>query len=130
MIEYAIFVLLTFVFFYFIFNTVRLTQKNKALKVLLIQAEIDKKITQDQFNINSNNDFVSFLSKSREDAFLYIDTAQEAIKEFVEGVDKHIDYFNKYGIVLDQSPLHESMRSIAENYPKIKNLIPEHTTND
>lgn len=130
MIEYAIFVLLTFVFFYFIFNTVRLTQKNKALKVLLIQAEIDKKITQDQFNINSNNDFVSFLSKSREDAFLYIDTAQEAIKEFVEGVDKHIDYFNKYGVVLDQSPLHDSMRIVAENYPKIKNLIPEHTTND
>jgi hypothetical protein len=129
MFDYIVFSVLTFSFFYLIFSNAKLLNKNKELQILLAQSEIDKNIIKNQFEINSNNDFVGFLSKSRDDAFSYIDLAQKDISEFIENVDSHIQYFDEYGIVFDSHPLHKSMKAISENYSKIKNLVPKEAEN-
>lgn len=71
--------------------------------------------------------FIKFLSDSRDWAYSYIEDVQNGLSEFISKVEPSIDYFNKYGIVIEGTPHYKDMKIISENFAKLKKLLPEDT---
>lgn len=99
----------------------RLKEYNKVMAELVASAN---KYTQDNLD-QSKEDFVKFLSESRDWAFDYIEQVQTGLKQFVDKVDKDIEYFDQYGDVMSMRYNYESLKVISEAYKEIKNLLPE-----
>jgi hypothetical protein len=80
---------------------------------------------QDQ-DIHKEN-FIKFLSDSRDWAFDYIDKVQKGLKNFIDIADKEFAYFDSYGILSQGHPHYETMEKISSEYKKLKELLPEET---
>jgi hypothetical protein len=100
----------------FIINVVVLEEYIKSIE--------ENKIQSDE-SIHKEN-FIKFLSESRDWAYSYIEEVQEGLMTFVDSVDEDIQHFNTYGDVISTSrPDYESMKRISEAYKKLKILLPE-----
>jgi hypothetical protein len=68
--------------------------------------------------------FIKFLSQSREWAFEYIETVQSELNNFVEIVGPQMEYYDKYGRVIESvhTPL---MNRIFDAYNELIKLLPE-----
>lgn len=102
--------------------TKALEKLGKELLVAKITLPAEEKIAQDSF--------FKFVSDSREWAFEYIDNVQNELKSFIDIADKEFDHFDKYGVVVEGSPLHRSMTVLSKEYKKLKKLLPEEGKND
>jgi hypothetical protein len=129
MFNYIVFFVLTFIFLYLFFGNIKLLNKNKKLKLLLAQSEIDKNIIKNEFKINLNNNFVEFLSKSRDEAFSYIEEVQGGLSNFINELEPEINYFKEYGDIGSMAPNYYSMKKIVEEYNKLKILLPTEEVN-
>jgi hypothetical protein len=69
--------------------------------------------------------FIKFLSDSRDWAFGYIEDVQKGLNKFVNDVDSDISYFEKYGEVGSAYPHYDSMKKISIAYKELKTLLPE-----
>jgi len=69
--------------------------------------------------------FIKFLSDSRDWAFTYIEDVQTELKKFIEEIEPEIDYFKEYGDLASMQPNYYSMKKIAEAYDKLIKLLPE-----
>lgn len=131
-----IFVLSTLIII-LIVDAIRLRYKNHSLKISLGQAVVNQTVLanliQEEINnkselINeakeSSDAMINFLSTSREIAFEYISNSQETIKEFLNIVGPHADYYAKFGDIVT-SPHHDSMKALVEALPKLKSLLPD-----
>jgi hypothetical protein len=73
-----------------------------------------------------NENFIKFLSDSRDWAFQYIEDVQNGLKEFVKEVDKDIQHFDEYGDVISTTrPDYWSIKKISAAYKKLKTLLPD-----
>jgi hypothetical protein len=94
---------------------------NLALK-RFIDSEADKKLTNQDIH---NENFVKFLSDSRELAYAYIEDVQAGLNDFVSSVEPEINYFKEHGDLISMSPNYYSLKKIVEEYDKLKKLLPE-----
>jgi hypothetical protein len=69
--------------------------------------------------------FLKFLSESRDWAFAYIEDVQSGIDKFVSEIEPEINYFKEYGDLASMSPNYYSMKKIAEAYEELKTLLPK-----
>jgi hypothetical protein len=69
--------------------------------------------------------FIKFLSDSRDWAFDYIDKVQKGLKEFIDIADKEFAYFDSFGILTEQYPNYKAMKTLSSEYKKLKDLLPE-----
>jgi LPS O-antigen subunit length determinant protein (WzzB/FepE family) len=70
--------------------------------------------------------FIKFLSDSRDWAFLYIENVQKGLTKFVNDVDADVSHFDEYGEALSMSrPDYPSMKNISKAYKELKTLLPE-----
>jgi LPS O-antigen subunit length determinant protein (WzzB/FepE family) len=70
--------------------------------------------------------FIKFLSDSRDWAFSYIESVQKGLTKFVNDVDADVSHFDEYGEVLSMSrPDYPSMKNISKAYKELKTLLPE-----
>jgi hypothetical protein len=95
----------------------------KTLEALLLQqlSRTTIKTEQDQ----SNEDFLKFVSDSRDWAYQYIEDVQEALNKFITDLEPEIAYFDEYGIVGSAFPHYHSMKKISGAYKELKKLLPE-----
>lgn len=91
---------------------------------ILLQGKNDLEQNEKVEDIHKEN-FIKFLSDSRDWAFEYIDKSQKQIKEFIDIADKEFAFFDAYGILTSEYPHYESMKIISEEYKKLKALLPE-----
>jgi hypothetical protein len=68
--------------------------------------------------------FIKFLSNSRDWAFKYIEDVQEGLLTFVNGIEPEISYFDEYGEVGSAYPHYHSMKKISQEYRELKKLLP------
>jgi hypothetical protein len=78
----------------------------------------------DVSDIHQEN-FIKFLSDSRDWAFDYIDKSQKQIKQFTDIADKQFAFFDSYGVLTEGDLFHDNMKVISEEYKKLKSLLPE-----
>lgn len=95
----------------------------RTLEALLLQqlTRSPSKTDQDQ----SNEDFLKFVSDSRDWAYQYIEDVQNSLNKFITDLEPEIAYFDEYGIVGSAFPHYHSMKKISEAYKELKKLLPE-----
>lgn len=85
-----------------------------------------KNVSKNDQDIHKEN-FIKFLSDSRDWAYTYIEDVQKGLKKFIEQVEPEISYYNKYGKVVDgMIPPHDkALKKISEEFQELKKLLPE-----
>lgn len=93
---------------------------------LISNSEINGNISQisQDLDIHKEN-FIKFLSDSRDWAFDYIEEVQKGLQEFIKNVEPSVAHFDKFGNVVEGSPHHSDMKILSENFKKLKKLLPE-----
>jgi hypothetical protein len=73
--------------------------------------------------------FIKFLSDSRDWAFDYIEEVQTGLSKFIQEVEPQIEYYNNYGIVVEgMAPPHDyALEKISKEFNELKKLLPEDT---
>jgi len=122
--EFFIFFISASFFIFMIMKTISMNYKIIKLKNHIIQVELDKKIIKDKLKIENSQNFITFLEKSRQDAFLYIENVQSEINSFINDIEPYIKHFDEHGSPMD-TYLNEGMIKISLGYKKLKKLLPE-----
>ena len=119
-----------FVFFTLVFFSLYLLQvkKNKVilantLQLLIMQQSLNDENKTDQEK--ANEDFLKFVSDSRDWAYAYIEDIQESLNKFIKDIESEIAYFDEYGIASSAYPHYHSMKKISGAYKELKKLLPE-----
>ena len=105
-------------------------QKKKNIEILantlqlLVMQEVEQEKNKSDKE-RSNEDFLKFVSDSRDWAYQYIEEVQASISKFVNDIEPEIEYFNEYGIVGSSYPHYYSMKKISESYKELKKMLPE-----
>jgi len=117
------------------FSVIRIRRMAEAFsKVLISQTQLElaydnyvqAKSIVDNTDIHTQN-FIKFISESRDWAFKYIEDVQNGIKKFINEVQPQIDYYNKYGIVIEgMVPPHDfALKKISKEIDELKKFLPE-----
>lgn len=87
---------------------------------------IDSKLEIDKSDqeVHKEN-FLKFLSDSRDWAFEYIEDVQSGLTKFVDDIKPEIEYFKEYGDIVSMSPNYYSMKKITEAYDELIKLLPK-----
>jgi hypothetical protein len=81
---------------------------------------------KEDLDIHQEN-FIKFLSDSREWAYDYIEDFQTTLQKFLDEVQPQIDYYNNYGIVVEgMVPAHDfALKKISHEIENLKKFLPE-----
>ena len=82
----------------------------------------------ENMKLEKSDDFVKFLSDSREMAFSYIEDVQVKIVEFDKLLQEIVEWNNTYGTVAGNVPHAEKIEQISLAYDSIRELLPEKPT--
>jgi alpha-L-fucosidase len=88
------------------------------------EANIQSPVSKEDQDIHKEN-FIKFLSESRDWAFEYIEDVQNQLENFIRDIEPEIMYFDEYGVVGDAYPHYHSMKKISAAYKDLKKLLPE-----
>ena len=91
---------------------------------LLLHKEIEHKENKTDKE-KANEDFLKFVSDSRDWAYQYIEDVQGSLNKFISDIEPEIAYFDEYGIVGSAFPHYHSMKKISGAYKELKKLLPE-----
>ena len=108
------------------FKVITLRQRIKVLVVSLARVQDifnSTKQEESDSDVHKEN-FIKFLSDSRDWAYLYIEDVQKGLTKFVNEIEPEISYFDEYGLVGEAYPHYHSMKKISKEYKELKNLLP------
>lgn len=117
-----------------VYNNIRLQLKNKKITTLSLQLAIDKTVALNKLGalmseqqLEGDENFIKFLSQTRDTAFAYIENVQLALSEFDKVISKNIKYNETYGAAVGNSVASDIIKEISEAYAKLKKVMPEAT---
>jgi hypothetical protein len=109
------------------FNKLRSQYQQLFIDMMLLEKLINEieesKIKTDE-SVHKEN-FIKFLSDSRDWAYEYIEDVQAGLNNFINETAPEINYFKEYGDTMSLAPNYYSMKKIAEEYEKLKALLPK-----
>ena len=109
------------------FNKLRDQYQKLFVDMMLLEKLINEieesKIKSDE-SVHKEN-FIKFLSDSRDWAYEYIEDVQAGLKKFVEDIKPEINYFKEHGDIVSMHPNYYSMKKIAASYDELLKLLPE-----
>jgi len=70
----------------------------------------------------ANEDFLKFVSDSRDLAYEYIETVQAGLQKFIDEVGPQIDYYDKYGSAVEGmvAPHDFALKKISSEFKELK----------
>lgn len=114
----------------FLYLYLKQRKNNKAilantLKLLLHQQQEYEASKTDKEK--SNEDFLKFVSDSRDWAYQYIEEVQAGLKSFIDEVGPQVEYYDRYGAAVDGmvAPHDFALKKISSEFKKLKSLLPE-----
>ena len=96
-----------------------------AMSLVRVQDVFNSTKQQESDSDVHKENFIKFLSDSRDWAYEYIEDVQESISSFVSEVEPEIAYFDEYGLVGDAYPHYHSMKKISQAYKELKKVLPD-----
>jgi threonyl-tRNA synthetase len=135
MVDFIIFSLIILVVVTLLISVVRLRLKNVRLASELLQSSLDQNILltklaeelkrKEEVSLEKTDGFLKFISESRELAFEYIETMQEALVRFKDKVGPEIEYMLTYGTATGDNLQSKSFLKIEKAYKElIKEALP------
>jgi adenylate kinase family enzyme len=107
-------------------DVLKLAKNNLELNfenTMMLEKLIEQQDVINEISFKKNDDFVTFLSESRDWAFSYIEDVQTSIAKFVEEVSPVLSYYDKFGRI-NENP---SMNTIFDAYTDLLKVLPENT---
>lgn len=106
----------------------RLALQNTEMSSIILSTQI-KDLGQDEMVKES---FLKFVSDSRDWAFDYIEEVQKGLQQFIDNVEPHINYYDKYGVVVEGiiSPHDKALQEISKEFKELKKLLPSNEGNN
>jgi hypothetical protein len=89
-----------------------------------LQSGLNNSLDKEDQDIHKEN-FIKFLSDSRDWAYEYIEEVQGSLKKFVKEIEPEIKYFEEYGSPVAMQPNYNSMKKIVKSYRELIKLLPE-----
>jgi alpha-L-fucosidase len=113
----------SFIFLYYIQKKKTSEIITRTIEFLMLQEaqQEDNKTEKEKVN----EDFLKFISDSRDWAYSYIEEVQESLNNFINDIEPEIAYFDEYGLVGEAYPHYHSMKKISQAYKELKKLLPE-----
>jgi DNA repair exonuclease SbcCD ATPase subunit len=100
-----------------------------SINASIIRSEYSKTLQEiENMKLEKSDDFVKFLSDSRDWAFTYIEDAQVKISEFDKQIQEIAEWNRTYGSVVGDTPHSSKIEEINLAYDKIRSLLPENKT--
>ena len=109
------------------FNKLRSQYQKLFVDMMLLEkliGEIESSKIQSDESVHKEN-FIKFISDSRDWAYSYIEEVQAGLKHFIDETAPEIQYFRDYSDTMALAPNYYSMKKISEEYEKLKALLPE-----
>jgi hypothetical protein len=110
----------------------KLKKSNLALVETFVAKEValdalikTKKSTVSSDELVHKENFIKFLSDSRDWAFNYIEDVQLGLNKFVADVEPEIKYFKENKNLEEVHPYYFSIKKISESYEELKTLLPK-----
>lgn len=135
--EIFLYSFLIFLIIYFGFRNIKLRKELQDEKTTRLQLSVDRNIIISEYTnllqelenkkLEKSDDFVKFLSDSRNAAFDYIEKTQGALLQFDKEVQQIFDWSETYGTAVGNGPHAEKIKDISLAYQKLKELLPENT---
>ena len=69
--------------------------------------------------------FIKFLSDSRDWSFSYIEDVQVKINKMITDLKSDVEYFEKFGILYDGHPSYEMITNFVKSYKELQDLLPK-----
>lgn len=87
---------------------------------------VGSKNSQTETDIHTQN-FIKFLSDSRDLAYKYIEDVQGGIKNFMTEVEPQLKYYNTYGSIVEgMIPPHDfALKKISKEVEELKKFLPQ-----
>lgn len=116
---------LLFVYLYIVQKRINISILANTLKTLLEQEIQHKENKTDKEK--ANEDFLKFVSDSRDLAYEYIESVQAGLQKFIDEVEPQIDYYDRYGAAIEGmvSPHDFALKKISSEFKELKKLLPE-----
>jgi hypothetical protein len=96
-----------------------------AISLVKVEEVFNRAKKEDSDSDVHKENFIKFLSDSRDWAYLYIEDVQKGLSKFVDDIEPEIAYFDEYGLVGEAYPHYHSMKKISQAYKELKKLLPE-----
>lgn len=110
------------------YRYILLKRQGVNLSKMFLQAEADKDLLKKQIlqgiedkRLVESEEFMMFLSKSREDAFAYIEEAQSAVKKFDDDIKK---------VLSEDGNTVDTLMKILDANKKLQKLLPDNIKNN
>lgn len=116
---------LLFIYLYIVQKRINISILANTLKTLLEQEIQHKENKTDKEK--ANEDFLKFVSDSRDLAYEYIESVQAGLQKFIDEVEPQIDYYDRYGAAIEGmvSPHDFALKKISSEFKELKKLLPE-----
>lgn len=99
------------------------------------EAEIRRNILMNEYSnvlqelenkkLEKSDDFIKFLSDSRNSAFEYIESVQDSLAKFDKQITQIIKWNETYGTATGINPHSDKIKEISLAYKQLKELLPE-----
>ena len=76
-------------------------------------------------NSAHQENFIKFLSDSRDSAFEYIEEVQSGLSKFINDIKPEIQYFKEYGDFTSMQPNYFALKKITQAYEELTKLLPK-----
>ena len=105
---------------FFMIGCYRLAKQNFEMSELLMEQSLISTTENDMIQEN----FLKFISDSREAAFEYIEDVQEGLNKFINEVDPIISHWENYSSTI-VTPHDDFIKKIIFSYKDLKQLLPK-----
>lgn len=114
---------ITFAFLFYIQRKKNIKMLAQTLEFFMLQEaqQQQSKTDKEQFN----EDFLKFVSDSRDWAYTYIEDVQKSLNKFISDVEPEIVFFDQYGDLMSAEPNYNSMKKISASVKELKKFLPE-----
>jgi hypothetical protein len=88
------------------------------------EANIQSPVSKEDQDIHKEN-FIKFLSDSRDWSFEYIEDVQSKINKMILDLKPDVEYFEKFGLLYDGHPSYPMLTNFIKSYKELQDLLPK-----
>jgi len=115
----------------YLFALIKINKVNKSFtKLLISHKSLQQFIDTNNIEFKNEDDihkenFIKFLSDSRDWSFSYIEDVQNKINKMISDLKDDVEYFEKFESLYDGHPSYEILKNFVTSYKELKDLLPK-----
>ena len=115
----------------YLFSLIKINKINKSFtKLIISHKSLQQFIDSNNIEFKNEDDihkenFIKFLSDSRDWSFSYIEDVQTKINKMIIDLKPDVEYFEKFGLLYDEHPSHQMLTNFVKSYKELQDLLPK-----